>query len=286
MNLLFFTSSFPYSKNFEDSFIIPELDSLCDGFDKVIIVPLLNSGSCKDLSRYEKIIVDDSFAKNNTSMKKMTPSIIKDITAALFTPLFIKTLLVDKIFLKYSKLRYCLQQTVLSNRIKNWLSIYLRKNNDKYILYTYWFDYETTGCSYFADNNNVVNIVTRAHGNDVFDFRVPARSMYMRGKVLSKINTVYSVSKAGTLYLQSKFPKYSSKIHHSYLGINKCVINYITQPDNRIFNIFSCSFMIPLKRILLLARYIVILAKTYPQTEIIWTHAGGGSYQSLSSKIY
>jgi glycosyltransferase involved in cell wall biosynthesis len=273
ITLIFFTGSFPYSVAVEDSFILPELNALCNGFDRVIIVPLSNAGLYNNIEEYSKITVDTSFAS-----QYKTRFDYKEIIRALFQPLFMKTLIMEKTLFKTSKIKYLLSQILHSNRVKDWLTNFFSKNNEcsNCVLYTYWFDYATMGCSYFAEKNNVIEIVTRAHGYDVFDYRDPNRSTYMRGRVLSKINDVYAVSKMGSSYLQKKYPKYSHKIHHSYLGINKCVMDYISKSDDKELNLFSCSFMVPVKRVSLLATYIVELAAAYPKTKIIWTHAGGG----------
>jgi glycosyltransferase involved in cell wall biosynthesis len=274
MNLILFSESFPYSIAQENTFIFPEINALCNSFDKVIIVPLNNIGSQVDLGKYSNIIVDESFA--NSNRKKII--FVKDIFDIVITIVFVRALIIDWIWVDPAKLIYNIKQIIGSNRIKRWLKTFLNKvsNNKQFILYTYWFDYATIGCSYFSHNKKIHKIITRAHGYDVYDFRVPYRSSFIRNQVLSSISAVYTVSKAGASYLQCKYPKYSDKIFYSYLGINKTVMNCLAQAGDGEYNFFSCSFLIPLKRVMLLASYIIIFAKMYPKKNIVWVHAGDG----------
>jgi len=59
--LFIFTSSYPYSKAVEDTFLDPEIDILRKYFD-VHIVPLSNGGTLKKLD--SDVTIHDEFAQN------------------------------------------------------------------------------------------------------------------------------------------------------------------------------------------------------------------------------
>jgi glycosyltransferase involved in cell wall biosynthesis len=68
---------------------------------------------------------------------------------------------------------------------------------------------------------------------------------------------------------------FSDKINFCHLGINK-INNCLSIQKEGEFNLFSCSFMVAVKRVSLIISYIIALAKAYPQVKFVWTHAGGG----------
>ncbi|MCC8170411.1 MAG: glycosyltransferase [Parabacteroides sp.] len=272
--LIFFTASFPYRIAGEQPFISPELKSLSSHFDKVVLVPLAMDDAPFSLSEYENVRVDMSLAVKLKDRKLFYK--IARCGRALFSLLFLKAFWQDKGGGISNKVKITVGEIYRASEVKKWLSCYFDSLpvDEVCILYTYWFDFATLGCAMFRDWR-IKNKVTRAHGFDVYDFRVKFRSAFLRKYVLSEIGGVYVVSDKGKEYLWAKFPDYQSKIHRMYLGIHACSSGLLPVDTDKL-SIFSCSFMNPVKRNDLLASYIIALARAFPSRSIVWTHAGGG----------
>jgi glycosyltransferase involved in cell wall biosynthesis len=275
MNLIFFTLSFPYSKEKEDSFILPELPVLSFELNKIIIVPLLAQGAKVDVN-YPNIYVDNSFAIQQ-SRKSFIQRLI-NAAKSIFSLVFLKSIAQDKALFSPSKICHLAIQLSHAMAVKIWLTSFFANDHTKepYILYTYWFDYATIGCAFYQ-NTQIVKKITRAHRYDVFEFSVPQRSKSLRRFILSRIDAVFVVSKAGATYLQHKYPQFSERIQHCYLGINQSSGKSAKSKAGEL-NLFSCSYIVPVKRVLLLIEYINALAKRYPAQQIVWTHAGDGPF--------
>lgn len=274
--VILFTGSFPYAEAKEDGFIMPELPILSEKFEKVVIVPLSATGSLVSLQDYKNINTDTNLFNHyfqTTLLRKFY-----FVLSSLFSIQFIIAIYYDKTFLSFKKIGRTLSEFYRARCVKKWLQQFFKSvtQEEEYILYTYWFNYATLGSVLFK-HPCIKMRVTRCHRFDLYDSKVNFRSTYFRKFVLEKITQVYTVSKEGRNYLQNKFPAYSNKIDCVYLGINgKGIRNIIPVSGNNHLYIFSCSYMVPVKRNNLLAHYIIALADKFPNCFISWEHAGGG----------
>lgn len=133
-------------------------------------------------------------------------------------------------------------------------------------LYSYWFYYGAYGISKI-ESKEVIK-VSRAHRYDLYEEK---DSHPLKRNTLSKLNWVLPCSKQGEEYLKIKYPEYKQKIYYSYLGTEN--LNKFEFKKNN-FNIVSCSYIRPIKRIELL---IESLSKLNLQNKkITWTHIGDG----------
>lgn len=272
--LIFFTASFPYRIAGEQTFISPELKFLSSHFNKVVLVPLTVDDAPFSLSEYENVRVDTSLAVTLKNRKLFYK--IARCGKALFSLFFFNAFWQDKGDGVFNKVKITLGEIYRASEVKKWLTYHFDSlpADESCILYTYWFDFATLGCTMFHDSR-IKNKVTRAHGYDVYDFGVKFRSEFLRKYALSRLGGVYVVSDEGKEYLQSRFPVYQDKIYKMYLGTHRhSDVMCQVVPDK--FCVFSCSFMNPVKRNDLLASYMIAFAKSFPSFTIVWTHAGGG----------
>ncbi len=118
-----------------------------------------------------------------------------------------------------------------------------------------------------------INIVSRAHGYDLYSYRIPGNYMPYRRLVMSKIDMVLPCSKNGEDYLKKEYPMYKDKIKFSYLG----TMDHGLSPNrnNCLYHIVTCSSIIPLKRIDLLVDAIALLEES--GHVIKWTCIGEGN---------
>jgi glycosyltransferase involved in cell wall biosynthesis len=69
--------------------------------------------------------------------------------------------------------------------------------------------------------------------------------------MIREIDAVYPCSQDGSSYLSSSFPAYAAKIHTAYLGTADYGLNPIH--DKGVFTIVSCSNIVPVKQVQLIA---------------------------------
>jgi len=113
--------------------------------------------------------------------------------------------------------------------------------------------------------------VTRAHGTDLYDGNCVYGIVPGQENTIAGLDRVYACSKDGMRYLQNKYPDLKSKISYSYLGTRD--YGYISG-DNRDkdFLIISCSRLVPVKRVHLLAETVASIT----DASIHWVHIGDG----------
>ena len=124
--------------------------------------------------------------------------------------------------------------------------------------------------------NGKLYTVSRAHGYDCFKNR--GYNPYRR-EIAENIDYIYSISKKGKMDLEKNLVpltrnKHLVKIGTSHLGVNvRNIINPVST-DTRVFRIVSCSNVVQIKRLDILAEAIIDLKCNKRALE--WIHFGDG----------
>ncbi|RPI86432.1 MAG: glycosyltransferase, partial [Chloroflexi bacterium] len=96
-----------------------------------------------------------------------------------------------------------------------------------------------------------------------------------RRETLDVLDALFLASDAGHNYFREHYPEYSSKFETAHLGIEDP--EFITRPsEDGIFRIVTCSYIVPVKRLNLLAHGIASAARLRPQQRFEWVHFGDG----------
>ncbi len=138
--------------------------------------------------------------------------------------------------------------------------------DEKTIFYFYWGK-ETSEVLGFLKTK--AKIIVRYHGYDLYEER-NSNYISFRKKQLKNLDYAVFVSEQGEKYLKNKYPNIKFKTKLSRLGTHS--YGLAKQSDDGVFRIVSCSSVIPLKRVWLIAKAIIMLKF---KTE--WTHIGGGN---------
>jgi glycosyltransferase involved in cell wall biosynthesis len=106
---------------------------------------------------------------------------------------------------------------------------------------------------------------------------------------MKSVSMIFTASMHAQYYLQTKYPKYTSKIVTQYLGTLKKEDGItLAHCDNNI-TFLSCSRMHPIKRVPLLSSFIIDFALQLPDFFVKWIHIGDGedrdSVESIISRI-
>ena len=146
--------------------------------------------------------------------------------------------------------------------------------NEPCLIYTFWNHFRTLAFCLHKNEYPNMKIVTRAHRYDLynesqFHSRQPFKSFMNK-----LVDGIFFVAEKGLDYYSKTFTRnlQLEKLHYSPLGISQTETIPLQNRLNR-FHLVSCSNVIPLKRVELIAK---ALAVCDTHCKIHWTHFGDG----------
>ena len=280
--LYFFTQSFPYSIANEDSFISPEINRLGGVFDEVNIVPGLDSGGKAELLIDHNLNLEYArFLKEIGSISRLSKMVQGLFTSHLYKELFLS-------YRKITSLKRLMSLLIGAYDIKvrlNWFQKNIPFSDEGGMaLYTYWFTRETYALAIFAKHKNV-KVFSRAHGIDVYEDRNNGYFPFRR-YALSLVSKIFVISKFGSDYIKSRYPKLADKVTHSYLGTINEGNDLSNRSEDGVLRVFSCSSLTGIKRVPLIFESLKHICTHNASMSIEWTHCGDGELMNeLKSQI-
>ncbi|QAT49520.1 glycosyltransferase [Caproiciproducens sp. NJN-50] len=167
--------------------------------------------------------------------------------------------------------------------MKNAVSIFRALKQEKVILsaddvtiYSYWF-YDTAAAGallaeFLRSMGKRAKLVSRAHGFDVHEDRSSLKYLPMRDYLMESAAAVFPCSEEGAEILRKRCPQFAGKVRVSHLG----TCDRGCRGGNTAgFRIVSCSYMVPVKRLHLIAG--ALRQADFP---VRWTHIGSGPLES------
>ncbi len=146
-------------------------------------------------------------------------------------------------------------------------------STDEVTVYSYWFYDAAAAGALLAEDLKKRGIrvkqISRAHGFDIHPERTQYSYLPMRRFLLSRVDRLFPCSENGADTIRKAYPEFSGKIQPALLGTADCG----TKPGSREreFHLVSCSYMVPVKRLHLIAE--ALQRADFP---IRWTHIGSG----------
>lgn len=190
-------------------------------------------------------------------------------------------LYVANFFITRHKLNYFFQPfrhiTLLMNRLNDAdnLHQYIQSkfNYNNAVFYSYWFNHWVSVLSlvkYKYQSN--IKIYTRIHGSDYQEGQKTEGYFPFRAIELQNVYKVLSVSQYGIDYIKKEYPTFKNLplLDLAYLGTNDYGLNPLENKE--VFHIVSCSSVIELKRVHLIAE--ILKHIDFP---VKWTHFGDGN---------
>lgn len=262
--LLILTQKFPFESG--EEFLVPELRRLADEFDRIILVPT----AVRDYSHPRQ-------APTNVLIYPIhNPETFSDIFFSLFKklPEFVQILWQQLGFsrLNMTLLKYWFYHIPFAIQIRDELESFLNKERSL-VFYSYWVDTNAFALSLLKTKYPHVKFVVRTHGGDLYDERSPTGQIAFRKSIYESAAAIWPISTHGKAYIGRNFPDYQKKVKLARLGVEDFGIGPLSTEDPT-FQIVSCSSIIPIKRIDLIAR--VMLKSENP---IRWIHFGGEKSQ-------
>jgi glycosyltransferase involved in cell wall biosynthesis len=275
--LIVVTRSFPYTTE-EHSFLINEVNHYRKKFDRVVVIPQATEGDPVELP--SNIVVDTGYARQR-------PLGYRGRVRAAAHPL-----LYGELFTRpaVGPSAYRSAVGILAGALSfaRYIEPLLRAEfeaAESVLIYTYWFDYRTLGALLLKERFPGLVVITRAHGTDLYEEDVPERSpQYFRRYALSAIDRVFCVSDHGQAYLRNRYPERADKIAVAKLGTRnpRCLA---AKSNDSSFHIVSCSGVIPIKRVPLIAETVGLLAVNKVGIRVEWTHIGAGSDMDEAERV-
>ena len=278
MDLIFVTGSFPFGTG--ETFIENEIGYLAETFEHVYIYtcnPLVGDEE-KQRTCPKNVEV---FEPNNKPYKKY---LFKALVSFRFWKEVTSLIGSSSFFKKCSAALYFTENVMCSSDIINEFLQQIDLNqNTKVVIYSYWLSQIGMTAlnmhSILEKRNIKARVYSRCHGFDLYFERAWNGYLPFQNYMISQFDKIFPCSKQGERYLKQHFPNYKDKIESAYLGVPDYYLN--KQHKRTPFVIVSCSRVVPIKRVKLIAD-----ALREIQSEIIWTHFGDGElFEELKQYI-
>lgn len=270
MILLIFSSSYPYDRAIEQSFLEMELHEFKQKFSRIVLVPKSCSGN--RLPVLEGVEVDESFS----GLWRWHTRILFAVLA-FFSPYFYKDIFRKGLFafsIGYLvKLAGFLSGAYLT---RNWVKHWFEKEQvspDDCVFYTYWFTEISMGIGMTKRTHPNVRLVSRVHGYDLYEEMYGAWPC--RFDAIESLDGLFPDSLAGEKYLRGKYPEFREKYQAALLGV-KDPGNNSSPSNDGVFRVISCAIPRPVKRIELLMDGLALAARLRPEHKFEWRHFGNG----------
>lgn len=271
--LLFFTSNYPFGNG--ETFIENEMPYLAEAFDQIVLVS--NDTASPQTREVPANVRLARFAY------ELAPSEKKAAIGSFFSPYFWQELwiVVKKYGLYPNQLR--LNSLLISWYKANKTAAYIRNlasafPDENVVAYSYWANDMALGCAIARKKRWVQKAVCRAHGWDVYFERAETGFLPFRNFLADHLDHYSFISESGLSYTQQKLQKSFPSFEKHYLGVPKISKTPIARLQP--FRLVSCSSLISLKRVHLLAEALLQV-----NFEVEWTHIGDGPERTKVEKI-
>lgn len=271
--LLILTASFPFDSG--EEFLENEL-SYAGGFDKILVCPCgLNESSTQTRALPEG--VESICFERLPSSKKdygfvlRMPSVREELFGLLRCGRF-----------SFARAHECL--FFMRNALRIFRALAQEKavlSADDVTIYSYWFyDAAAAGAlltKFLRSKGKKAKLISRAHGFDIHEERSEFHYLPMRQYLLESASAVFPCSDEGTQILHNWFPQYAEKVRTAHLGTRDEGYRGGRRAE---FHLVSCSYMVPVKRLHLIAK-----ALSKADFPIRWTHIGSGPMEAKLKKM-
>lgn len=268
MKLIYFTQTYPFGNSLE--WKTNEINVLKNIFSEIVVIPFYSNEKKANLIFEESVSVEKPLLLSNPLDSTAFDKISSIIKSSFFKD-FLKEGVENEVFFSTSKFKYwILESYKISKLLTNirFLKLHKELDSSNTIFYSYW-GRDTILALMFLKTKG--KLVSRFHGYDLYPERNMANYLPYQLRLLKSLDMSVPCSKHG----QNKLFSISANLNlNTFVGRLGTISKGKTpQYSNReYFNIVSCSSLIPLKRVLLIAK-----ALKFADIKIEWTHIGEGS---------
>ncbi len=264
-NLILFTNSFPFGHG--EQFLETEIKFLSKVFKTITIFPMHIENKKRNIP--DNIII-------NTDLVNNKQNILIGIVLAIRSTLFWSELL-NTTPRKFSAIRRLTIDIAYGKRIDYYFDKQFKADNnlESTLLYSYWMNAATVGMSILKTRFPNLTIISRTHGGDLYKERHTSGYLPFRPFLFDKLDKIFTISEHGKKYIIDNY-KIDKKIEIARLGVTDTLGSYNPSLSEKEFNIVTCSFLLPVKRLDLFAYALDLVGKKNPDLIISWNHIGDG----------
>ena len=264
--LYFFTNAFPYGIG--EEWKINELSILSRHFQHIEIIPYQFDGNHTPRKIGINNIVTRAPLFSDNSILVNRAALLRILFSKHFF-YFFNEFLKKKVYRNKETMKAFFSDAVKTNSLAAHPEIVrlLKEQDADSVFYFFW---GKGSCLLVPLLKKKIKgkVVVRFHGFDLYEYRnnnyIPFRT-----QLLKSIDKALVISNNGAQYLGNKYPSVQEKLMLNRLGTMEKGMS--VQSTDGILRIFSCSALIPLKRVLLLANALQLL-----NIKVSWTHIGDG----------
>lgn len=271
-HLIILCSNFPYG--FGEPFLEVELGYLKQHFPKITICTTAKAGSSQQFEVPEGVSLIN-LAPDPNWFEKWSSVWRLAFDAEVRSEL--KTITDDYHgSMSFGKLKTLLVSRIRALKLKEQIRVQVGFHTDEALFfYSYWTDDAALAISYLKKHDPSVTAFCRLHGWDLYFERSQYHYLPFRRSVFNGLDAVFAISENGRNYLLSHFSSIinEGRIYQSRLGIRTVDRLEPHERNFRRFKLVSCSNLIPIKRVHLIAKAL----SHVEGLEIEWTHFGDGT---------
>jgi glycosyltransferase involved in cell wall biosynthesis len=273
--LVFHAGHYPYENWDEHPFIGRELRTLAAYFDRVIVLCYPERDK-RPSGVYGNIEFPSGYNINpNAFLGKLQMVIFSILSPLTYREIF-RT---PKLITSFDAFMHLLRFVGLTEINKKWFkkNIFKRSeyNLDTTIFYTFNLNRETMALGLIKEEFLEIKLISRARGFDFHEERYSLSYIPYRESTINNVDHIYFISEHGKDYMVERYPQIAGKSYVFPRGIDIPDFINVKSTDG-VVRFVSCSNVIPLKRVDLIAESIVELASQYPGQKFMWTHIGDG----------
>ena len=256
LSILLITTDFPFGDS-ETSFLETEYEVLKKNANVCVLAITKSTGTTKLKNIYK---FEDYRPSLLTAIKQFSyKEIRKDIFLASKHTSF---------FCWLKRIRDIIAYSAHAEHVQSFIKEIVDAHNIN-IVYTYWCTPATLAALRIKESCNIP-VITRFHGYDLYRERTKSNWQPLRYYISGNIDKMYFVCKRGMEYYTNLYG-YPRKCDVAYLGTKKRKFLGVPDRKNEIV-LLSCSSVIPLKRVELIAKTVYELSK---KIKVKWYHIGG-----------
>lgn len=270
------TLSYPYGHG--EPFLEAEIPRLCSVFDDVFIIPEKRRESIRPVPKNAHVVA----AAARETRRDRSQLIFSGIWQALRRPEVVWTELRSRGLrvLHPVAMQRLLSTLAVGRRISETAGeiVSALQPGCAVAAYSYWLGRGAWAVAEMKRMMPWVHAVARAHGGDLYEGRHPPAYLPLRMPLLQSLDEIHLISKHGHAYLTRFAPEFADKYRLSPLAVDGP--GGVTPPSNDGgLRVLSCSALVEVKRVALLAEGLMAFARRRPEQSIYWTHIGGGPLQ-------
>ena len=278
--VLLFTETFPFPGG-ERSFLPPEVEAL-SARTSVVIIPGTRPGG-EPAVVPAGTVVDTALAEWNARRGPW----LRAVAGALVSPrVYAEVARQAPLGLRPKGIATIVLRDARASRTRRWVRTSRRagRTGQPVVAYSWWSSTTALGVAR-ALSGSSVPVVSRAHGYDLFAEQEAIGFVPFQAELLRRSTAVRSVSEAGTERLRSRHPQDAARVATARLGVlEPAGLN--PGADAPPFHLVSCSTLVPVKRIELIAEAVGVLRRREPELDVHWTHIGSGpGMAALESRL-